>query len=512
MWKAVTPACALLSMALSAQAPQLEWKQFLAGNSSDYPRNVLAAPDGGHLFCGWTASTDGLFAGQHGMMDFFLAKAGDNGQIEWLRTYGGSKREYAGAVANCTDEGYVFCTGSQSANGDVGGNQGKYDYWVGKVDGDGNLQWEHDFGGTKDDFANALLQSADGGYLVVGESKSVDGDVTGHHDGSDIWVLKLDGSGNLEWERSLGGSRYDAPSAVVQAADGGYVIAGVSTSIDGDVTGPVNGEYDGWVLKLDAAGNLVWQRILGTDGDDHLNDIQLTSDGSYILTGSTKEEDGISYHDWDVWLLKMDDSGNVLWQEGLGGAETESGSSVREADDGGYVVAGMKGDYQGIFGQNAVDVLVLKTDGQGNQEWSRSLGGPLEDQAASCLLDPDGSIVVLARTQFGSTDPYVPMDVCLLKSSTPGAGMMASNDVKAVLTPNPVTGALRMAMDLPEAAVLQVQVLDATGQNVLTTNLGRRPSGPQECVLPVAQLPRGMYQVVLNTPDGAPVTYRFLKQ
>lgn len=512
MCKALPLLCVLLSMGLSAQAPQLQWKQFLTGNSSDYPRNVLSAPGGGHLFCGWSASTDGLFAGQHGMLDFYLAKTGDNGQVEWLKTYGGSKREYAGTVANCTDGGYVFCTGSQSANGDVGGNQGKYDYWVVKVDGNGDIQWERSFGGSKDDFGNALVQTTDGGYLVVGESKSTDGDISVHHDGSDIWVLKLDGAGNLEWERSLGGSRYDAPSAVVEATDGGYVIAGVSTSKDGDVTGPVNGGYEGWVVKVDGAGSVVWQRILGKAGDDHLNDIQQTSDGAYILTGSTKQEDATSYYDWDLWLLKMDDDGNVLWEQELGDAGTESGSSVRECSDGGFVVAGLEGEYREIFGQNEVDVLVLKTDGQGQEEWSKSFGGPLEDQSTSCLVDADGSIVVLAQTQFGSTDPYSPMDVCLLKAGVPGAGMLASNGVKVMLTPNPAQEELRMAIELPGSMALQVDVLDATGRLMLTTDLGSRSSGHQEVRLPVAHLPQGAYQVVVRTAEEAPGMYRFLKQ
>lgn len=131
------------------------------------------------------------------------------------------------------------------------------------MDLNGNLVWQKYLGGSGDDVANSIYQTTDGGYVIAGYSTSNDGDVTGNHGGSDCWVLKLDLNGNLVWQKSLGSTGSDSGTSIQQTTDGGYIVAGVSGSNDGDVTGYHGGIADFWVLKLDAAGNIVWQKSMG---------------------------------------------------------------------------------------------------------------------------------------------------------------------------------------------------------------------------------------------------------
>jgi hypothetical protein len=181
---------------------------------------------------------------------------------------------------------------SLSNNGDVTENHGNYDdYWVVKLNGSGEIQWQKCLGGSSDDRAQSIRQTADGGYVVAGYSLSNDGDVTGHYGGRDYWVVKLSGGGEIQWQKSLGGSGYDEAYSIQQTTDGGYVVAGVSNSNDGDVTGHYGGR-DYWVVKLSVSGEIQWQKSLGGSRDDYAYSIQQTMDGGYILAGGSRSTNG----------------------------------------------------------------------------------------------------------------------------------------------------------------------------------------------------------------------------
>ena len=169
--------------------------------------------------------------------------------IEWQKSLGGTNDENAYSIQQTADGGYIAAGYSKSSNGDVTGNHGFYDYWVVKLDGAGNIQWQKCLGGTSYDQAFSIQQTADGGYVVAGWSYSNDGDVTGNHGGDDYWVVKLDTAGIIQWQKSLGGTNDDYAQSIQQTADWGYVIAGGSGSNDGDVTGN-HGGADYWIVKL----------------------------------------------------------------------------------------------------------------------------------------------------------------------------------------------------------------------------------------------------------------------
>jgi len=171
--------------------------------------------------------------------------------IQWQNSLGGTGDDYAFSIQQTNNSGYIVSGCSISNDGDVTGSHGNNDYWVVKLDLSGNIQWQKSLGGTGDDNAFSIQQTNDGSYIVAGNSSSNDGDVTGNHGYPDYWVVKLDSSGNLQWQKSLGGSLYDLATSIQQTNDGGYIVSGFSQSNDGDVTGHHgNSCPDAWVVKL----------------------------------------------------------------------------------------------------------------------------------------------------------------------------------------------------------------------------------------------------------------------
>jgi len=164
-------------------------------------------------------------------------------------------------------------------------------YWIVKLDGSGNIQWQKSLGGINEENAFSIQQTADGGFIVAGFTQSNNGDVSGNHGFSDYWVVKLDGSGNIEWQKSLGGSGDENASSIRQTTDGGFIVAGFTASNDGDVSGN-HGSRDYWIIKLDGSGNIQWQKSFGGSGDEDASSIRQTADGGFIVAGGTLSNDG----------------------------------------------------------------------------------------------------------------------------------------------------------------------------------------------------------------------------
>jgi hypothetical protein len=234
-----------------------------------------------------------------------------------------------------------------------------------------SIQWQKCLGGTLNEIATSIQQTFDGGYIAAGKTQSNDGDVSGNHGGDDIWVVKIDSSGNIRWQKSLGGSDYEFTSSPIQqTSDGGYIVAGVSESNDGDVTGHhydyVNNIYsdDYWVVKLDTIGNIQWQKCLGGSFSNGACSIQQTSDGGYIVAGASSSNDGDvtgNHGNMDYWLVKLNNSGNIQWQKSLGGLGDDFDVfSVRQTYDKGYIVSGLSesndGDVSGNHDTSGINI------------------------------------------------------------------------------------------------------------------------------------------------------------
>ncbi len=409
---------ALLFILLTAtvQAQEIEWQNTIGGNYTDQLYSIQQTTDGGYILGGWSESyisgdkTENSFGGS----DYWVVKLDSKGNIQWQNTIGGNSGDGLYSVQQTTDGGYILGGVSTSnISGDKTENsQGYIDYWVVKLDASGNIQWQNTIGGNSDDYLTSIQQTTDGGYILGGWSNSnISGDKTENSQGDyDYWVLKLDPTGNIQWQNTIGGSINDQLYSIQQTIDGGYILGGWSNSnISGDKTENSQGT-DYWVVKLDASGNIQWQNTIGGSFLDYLNCMQQTSDGGFILAGSSqsgisgdKTED--SQGGSDYWVVKLDAFGNIQWQNSIGGNSDDYLTSIQQTIDGGYILggysnSGISGDktenYQGLY-----DYWVVKLDATGNIQWQNTIGGNSWDELISIQQTNDGGYILGGHSSSG---------------------------------------------------------------------------------------------------------------
>src|SRR5258706_503563 len=302
-----------LILDVSFAQPAIQWEKCLGGTDEDNATSLQQTADGGYIVAGSTTSNDGDVTSNHGGKDYWLVKLDVSGNIQWQKCFGGTNNDEAQAVQQTSDGGYVIAGFTNSNDGDVTGNHGSIDCWIVKLDGSGNIQWQKCFGGTGWDVAYSVQQTIDGGYIVAGSTSSNDGDVTGNHYAGigDYWIVKLDGSGNIQWQKCLGGTDWDVAYSVQQTIDGGYIVAGSTLSNNGNVVGnhDTTGSYnDYWIVKLNSAGNLQWQKCLGGTGYEEAYYIRQTADEGFIIAGYAEYTDGDvtgSHGNVDFWVVKL---------------------------------------------------------------------------------------------------------------------------------------------------------------------------------------------------------------
>ena len=295
---------------------------------------------------------------------------------QWLKTYGGAGNDKASAVQQTTDAGYILAGSTDSFGA------GSLDIWVLKLDISGNIEWQKTYGGSGDDEASSIQQTVDGGYIVAGYTTSFGAGK------KDVWILKLDKDGNVQWQNTYGGTEDDEAFSIQQTADGGYVVAGYTSSFGA-------GEMDVWVLKLHNDGQVEWQNSYGGSGNDVAYAIQQTSDGGYIVAGST---DSFGKGMRDMWVLKLDEGGNVDWQKTYGEIGDDEANSVQQTSDGGYIVAGWTNSYSATV---KPWILKLDSDGVIQSQLVLDASGAGDDKIYSIRQTSDGGYVLA-----GSTDSY----------------------------------------------------------------------------------------------------------
>jgi WD40 repeat protein len=392
-----------ISAELHAQAaPAIDWQKCLGGSGNEDSYSIIQTADGGYAVAGHTGSTDGDVSANHGNEDAWVVKLNSSGSIIWQKALGGTMNDGAASIVQTSDGGYAIAGYTNSDDGDVSGLQGTESVWVVKLDASGSIQWQKCLGGSGDQYASTIVQTSDGGYAVAAYTTSNDGDVSGNHGNGDVWVVKLDDSGSIVWQKCFGGSGYDYPNSMIQTSDGGFAIAGETNSNDGDVTG-YHGSGDGWVIKLDASGKLTWQIALGDSNSQESYSIVQTSDGGYAMGGWTNSNDSAITGDvgnGDMWVVKLNASGGILWQKVFGSTGDEAAQSILQTPDGGYAIGGWTTSIDGKITGNhgGEDVWVVRLDAAGSLVWQKCLGGSGYDEGRSLCLSSDGSYAVTGST------------------------------------------------------------------------------------------------------------------
>jgi hypothetical protein len=433
----------LIYSVLTAQsAPSIEWQKALGGTHGESANAVQQTSDGGYIVAGHSMSNDGDVSGNHGGGDYWIVKLNSSGSIQWQKSLGGSNVDDAQSIRQTTDGGYIIAGSSNSSDGDVIGNHGNYDYWIVKLDANGNMQWQKSLGGSSMDMAQSIQQTSEGGYIVAGSSGSDDGDVSGNHGGGDYWMVKLDSNGNIQWQKSLGGSSSEQVNSVQQTFDGGYIIAGTTVSADGDITVSY-GSNDFWVVKLDSSGNIQWQKTLGNIGDNIGYYAQQTFDGGYIAVGTSFNPSNLESGLPDYWVIKLSNNGTIEWDKYFGGSFHDNAITIRQTPEWNYIVAGWTASNNGQVTNHHgnLDYWIIKLDSSGNLKWEKTLGGPDVEYLTAVELTADNGYIVSGST--GSTSGDVTghhglIDAWVVKLSPEQLGISENQQMhKPNLYPNP---------------------------------------------------------------------------
>ena len=351
-----------------AQAPEIQWQKSLGGTDDEEATCIQQTSDGGYIIAGYSASNNGDVTLNHNFSDdFWIVKLSSIGVIEWQKSLGGSNPEFATSIEQTTDGGYIVAGYSYSNDGDVTGHHGTTsyaDYWIVKLTSAGTITWQKSLGGDEWDKASSIQQTSDGGYIVAGDSFSTNGNVTGNHGLTDYWIVKLTSTGTIVWQKSFGGLYGEYARSIQQTADGGYIVSGSGDSLDGDVIGN-HGLSDYWIVKISSTGLLEWQKSLGGSKYDICYSIQQTNDGGYIVAGDSASTNGDvtgNNGNNDYWIVKLTSTGSIAWQKSLGGSSYDLGRSIKQTTDGGYIVAGYSysndGDVTGNHG--LIDYWIVK--------------------------------------------------------------------------------------------------------------------------------------------------------
>ncbi len=302
--------------------------------------------------------------------------SGSVGIIPWAKAFGLSNWDTGVQFCETSDGGYVIagCTKSSGSGG--------YDILVLKINSSGNILWAKTFGGSGDEEANSMCKTSDGGYLVAGYTNSFGSG------SSDIFVLKLDDSGNIVWAKAYGGSDIDVAKVIFETSDGKYIVAGNTTSFG-------EGSFDFLVLKLDTDGTVLWSKTYGqSDYEDLSSMVKLSGDG-YVMLGYQLS---FSSNDGNIVVVKLDSDGDILWSKLYGGNDEDRCYSIVETSDGGYTITG----YTSSFGAGYKDVLVMKLTSSGNVSWAKTYGNADNEGGNSIFQTSDGGYLITGYTTLSN--------------------------------------------------------------------------------------------------------------
>lgn len=383
--------------------PAIQWQKTFGGSNSGIANCIQQTTDGGYIVAGSTSSNDGEVTNHHGGNDIWIVKLNDSGSIQWQKALGGSKDEEANSMQQTSDGGYIIAGITSSMDGDVTNKKEEngIDYWVIKLDTNGNIQWQKVFGGDSYDEAKRVQQTIDGGYILAGSSRSnfgndkKEGLLGGFNDES--WILKLNKDGIIQWQKVFGSEGYDNPESIQKTKDKGYIMVGkTNNSIITSAS-----DFNFYVVKFDESGTIQWQKSLGGTNDDNAYSVQQTKDGGYSIAGTTQSIDGdvtnIPGGSQDFWVVKLSKTGDILWQKAFGETAKDSAYSMQQTKDGGYIMAGSSG-------LKDIDGTVIKLDDKGDVEWQKSIGGTEYDEFKSIQQTKDNGYILAGFSNSSDGD------------------------------------------------------------------------------------------------------------
>jgi len=337
----------------------IQWRKNYGSTLSDEAVDIIATADGGYIFVGTAGAGDMDVTGYHpgvfaGFSDIWVVKINNNGSIQWQQCYGGPGNDLASNIIQATGGGYLVAGETKTSGGDIGALHGMKDIWIFRIDATGALQWQRLYGGTLNDGSPLIIPTTDGGYMLGCFANSHDGDISCTTVRDGVWLAKLDNGGGIQWQTCLTDDFADWLRMILQTTDGGYILVG-----DGWIWGtpplPNQGEIDAYAIKLDAAGNIQWRHTLGGTNYERFSSVIQTPDGAYVMAGNTMSTDGdicINKGGQDFFIVKLNSDGTTNWVKTCGGLTSDYANDILPTPDGGYLVAGITDSNNGDVSGN----------------------------------------------------------------------------------------------------------------------------------------------------------------
>ena len=379
------------------------WEETIGGSKHDWLQHAFQNSRGNYVFSGYSYSgiSEDKNSKSKGFGDMWIFETNLQGEIVWQKSFGGDWMDMIHKTLELPDATYLLAGTSYShISGDKTENaRGDRDLWLIKLDANREIEWQRTYGGSGPEDLDDILFTNDGGFLISSTSKSPpSGDkITTSYGESDLWVLKLDSSGEIEWQKSYGGEENDSYSRITETPNGNFFIAASSASgVSGNKTLPSRGLGDFWVFEISSAGEINWQKTIGGDNGDHFTDFEVTPDGGYLLVGSSGSdisgEKTVALRGViDVWLVKIDRAGNIIGQNAYGGSSTDIPEDISRSPESGYWIGAMSASDVGSEKSEphvgGGDHWMFKIAENGEMCWDKTLGGTKWEQPNTGLVD-----------------------------------------------------------------------------------------------------------------------------
>ncbi len=537
------------------------WDKRFGGTADEYFHSFQKVSDGGYILGGssYSGISGDITLPNRDMTnqsnDFWIIKIDSLANGLWDNRFGGSSFDWLSSVCQTTDGGYIL--GGYSYSG-IGGEKSQAnwdstlntaDYWIVKTDASGNFMWDKRYGGFKEEKLMALHQTTDGGYILGGYSYSgLGGDKSqpnwdSTNFTSDYWIVKIDASGNKEWDKRFGGIANETFQDIHQTLDGGYILAGFAYSdISGDKTEDNwSGCSDYWIVKIDALGTKQWDKRYGGWSYDFLYSLRQVGDGGYILAGlstsvasgnktqDTQDTSMVGIERGDYWIVRVDSIGNMLWDADFGGVAREyTFKNISLTDDGGYLLSGSS--YSNISGDKTEDNLgpqqtwMVKTDSSGVKQWDKTLLTLSNyDQQAIAIEEEPGCYTIASFTRAGigghksqpnwdTINIFPGLDFWIIKfcdSIQPsGINLAQNSDSQILVSPNPFTNEITISLQNQNSSKVTIRVQNKLGQSVYDAQ--HSISSNSEYTINLGNLTPGMYflEIFMN---GKQINKKILK-
>ena len=445
------------------QAPDTSWTRTFGTTLREGAYDIDRTSDGNYIITGEIETS------QYNT-DVYLLKVNSDGDTLWTASFGNTNTdEYGRSVKETSDGGFII--------GGYGGVSNENEVILIKTDSLGNYEWQSVFGPSPDNRGHAVCQTSDGGFIVAGQAWIIHGAFGSY----DMYVIKTDSNGNLEWERFIGGGSGDYALGVCEAPNGDIVATGRTQTFG----------WDAFLVRLSPSGDSLWARGLGDGQQDDGSDVMALTDGSgFIFTGLHYDP---SNGGSNVFLARADNDGNIVWWRNYGGEDEEFGESLAMTPDGGYVIGGMTARWE-----TGWNVYVVKTDSLGNQEWIQNFGGTGDDRGHGVTVGLDGSIVVTGWTSsYGGGW----LDVYLIKFEGSLVGIEDDEQYSALPIemrldqnyPNPFNASTEITYGLPSDSHVTLEIFDLMGRKIETLVDRYQQTGVHSAIWNADYDPSGVY-------------------